>query len=78
MRTAAGTSTPPKKPILAMRAVSFVPPSWVRVRPHTMMATPMNMTSGLSYKASQPTMNEMAAKTKNAMVTNPTVIWNHW
>ena len=43
-----------------------------------MMATPMNMTSGLSYKASQPTMNEMAAKTKNAMVTNPTVIWNHW
>ena len=46
-RTTAGISTPPKKPILAMRAVSLVPPSYVSVSTHTIIATPMNMTSGL-------------------------------
>jgi len=46
-KTTAGIKTPPKKPTLAIRAVSFVPPSCVSVNPQTMIATPMNITSGL-------------------------------
>ena len=69
---------PPKKPALAMRAVYLVPPSCTKVSTHTMTATPMNMTSGLLYRASQCTMYEKAARMKKAIVTKPTVIWNHW
>ena len=43
---------PPTKPTFEMRAVYFVPPSCVSVSTHTMAATPKNMTSGFSYRAS--------------------------
>ena len=69
---------PPTKPTFDMRAVYLVPPSWVSVSNHTMAATPKNMTSGLLYSASQRTTYANAARMKNAMVTKPTVIWNHW
>lgn len=43
-----GTTIPPTKPIFDIRAVSFVPPSCVSVKSHTITATPTNITRGLS------------------------------